>query len=161
MKRSKFLLIVLVILAVVAGGIALHVKQQKTLGDVMKAEKFGEWLYLGYSAIENDEYDFRSGHVDKLEDIQKIAEILANTEVSFKGFIYYTKTDFGEGDVWYEVDDLSLGTWIQVVNSGEVHTGFPIRSIYQIEMAYEISDTEWAECAAALEEILQKYEKEK
>lgn len=160
MKRSKFLVIVIAILVVAVGGLAVYAKQQKTLGDVMKTEKFGEWLYLGYSAIENDEWDVRSAHVDKQEDIQEIAEILADAEVFFQRFESYTKKDIGEGDVWYEVDDLSQGIWIQVMSSGEVHTGFPIYSIYQIETVYEISDTEWKECTTALEEILQKYETE-
>lgn len=162
MKRSKFLVIIIAILAVAAGGFVVYANQQKTLGDVMKAEKFEEWLYLGRSEIENGDWDFRSGHVDQQEDIQKIAEILTETEISFQKFEWWTTTDLGiDGNAWYEVDDLSLGTWVQIVNNGEVHAGFPIHSIYQIETVYEISDTEWQECADALEEILQKYENEK
>lgn len=161
MKRSKFLVIVFAILAVMVGGLALYANQQKTLGEIMNADKFGEWIYIACTAKENDEWDFRSGHVDQQEDIQKIAEILSDTKVSFMKFEYYTKADIDSGDVWYEVDDLTQGIWIQVMSDGEVHTGFPIRSIYQIDAVYSISEKEWMECTTALEGILQKYEREK
>lgn len=161
MSRSRFLLAVAAIFAAMVGGIAWYAGGQKTLGAVMQTEKDWEWLYLAYASDENGEWTYRSaGQIEQQEDIAKIAEILADTEVSFRGFQYYTHKDL-DGAVWYEVDNLSSGNWVQIAKNGRVYADFPLHSIYQIEAVYEISDAAWQKCAEGLEEIFCRYETDK
>ena len=148
---------IFVVIAIIFG---VWAKQQKTLAQIMNTEDFGEMIYLDYKAMQNGEWNFRSGEVTEKEDIARIAEILADTEISFAKLESFGKKNIGEGNVWYEVDDLSQGKWIQIMDDGEVHTGFVLPDIYQIDMVYRISEENRTKCVTALDEILQKYEKE-
>ena len=156
-KKALFIIILVVVIAILSGGIYGVLQMPKTIAGIMNTKMDVGYEYMTVCKKNIDgEFDIDTIRIHAPEGIEAIWKLMEETDVSFQKII--SSTELKEGEVRYEVTDLQHIKSVQITNSGEVYA--MALHIPQLVLVYSVSEEQTVSFFERIEEIRNNYGEE-